>query len=212
MRKNLIAAMFLAGTVMASPAFASVPVTSDLDTWKALTPGWLEDTEYGSGSTTSVTLDGGPTMTFDQSVGIPSIGSGWATWCCGYTGDVLSVSSNSITTTFNTAVNNFGFYAEPNDFSSFLVTLTTGDGAVLNQLVTGQAGAKFFGWNGGPITSFTVSAAPGANGFAFGDFFYEGVSGAVPEPATWAMMISGFGLVGGAMRRSRSTRVSYSHA
>lgn len=26
-------------------------------------------------------------------------------------------------------------------------------------------------------------------------------AGAVPEPATWAMMISGFGLVGGAMRR-----------
>ncbi len=32
--------------------------------------------------------------------------------------------------------------------------------------------------------------------------------GGVPEPATWAMMIIGFGLVGGAMRR-RATRVSY---
>lgn len=28
--------------------------------------------------------------------------------------------------------------------------------------------------------------------------------GAVPEPATWAMMIGGFGLVGGAMRRRRN--------
>jgi hypothetical protein len=27
---------------------------------------------------------------------------------------------------------------------------------------------------------------------------------AVPEPATWAMMIGGFGLVGGALRRRRS--------
>ena len=27
--------------------------------------------------------------------------------------------------------------------------------------------------------------------------------GAVPEPATWAMMIVGFGLVGGALRRRR---------
>jgi len=34
------------------------------------------------------------------------------------------------------------------------------------------------------------------------------VTGAVPEPATWAMMIAGFGLVGGAMRR-RSTKVAY---
>ncbi|WP_380873693.1 hypothetical protein ACFB49_43190 [Sphingomonas sp. DBB INV C78] len=29
---------------------------------------------------------------------------------------------------------------------------------------------------------------------------------AVPEPATWAMMIAGFGLVGGAMRRSRAAK------
>jgi hypothetical protein len=27
----------------------------------------------------------------------------------------------------------------------------------------------------------------------------------IPEPATWAMMIAGFGLIGGAMRRRRST-------
>ncbi|MBM6577743.1 PEP-CTERM sorting domain-containing protein [Microvirga sp. SRT01] len=34
--------------------------------------------------------------------------------------------------------------------------------------------------------------------------------GAVPEPSTWAMMIVGFGMVGGAMRRRRvSTKVSF---
>jgi len=32
---------------------------------------------------------------------------------------------------------------------------------------------------------------------------------AVPEPATWAMMILGFGLVGGAMRRKRQVTVAY---
>ena len=34
------------------------------------------------------------------------------------------------------------------------------------------------------------------------------VTAAVPEPATWAMMIAGFGLVGGAMRR-RSTKIAF---
>jgi hypothetical protein len=29
----------------------------------------------------------------------------------------------------------------------------------------------------------------------------DNVSAAVPEPATWAMLIAGFGLVGGALRR-----------
>lgn len=35
-------------------------------------------------------------------------------------------------------------------------------------------------------------------------------AGAVPEPATWAMMIGGFGMVGGAMRRRKvATTVSF---
>lgn len=44
--------------------------------------------------------------------------------------------------------------------------------------------------------------------------FYSGapislvISNAVPEPATWAMMIGGFGVVGGAFRMRR-TKVSY---
>ena len=36
------------------------------------------------------------------------------------------------------------------------------------------------------------------------------VGGAVPEPATWAMMLTGFGAIGGAMRAQRRvTKVSY---
>jgi hypothetical protein len=34
--------------------------------------------------------------------------------------------------------------------------------------------------------------------------FKIGVSSAIPEPANWAMMIAGFGLVGAAMRRRRT--------
>ena len=36
------------------------------------------------------------------------------------------------------------------------------------------------------------------------------IGGAVPEPAAWALMLAGFGLVGGAMRRRQATvRVTY---
>ena len=38
-----------------------------------------------------------------------------------------------------------------------------------------------------------------------GLFLQPPPTGAVPEPASWAMMISGFGLAGGAMRRKRRT-------
>lgn len=36
----------------------------------------------------------------------------------------------------------------------------------------------------------------------FGEVTFD-ISGAVPEPATWALLILGFGLIGGAMRRRR---------
>jgi hypothetical protein len=50
--------------------------------------------------------------------------------------------------------------------------------------------------------------------FAVGQFEYANVTvtaGAVPEPTTWAVMIAGMGVVGGAMRRRRtvSTKVSF---
>lgn len=38
------------------------------------------------------------------------------------------------------------------------------------------------------------------------------VGGAVPEPATWAFMIFGFGAIGGAMRRQRKANVKVSYA
>lgn len=54
--------------------------------------------------------------------------------------------------------------------------------------------------------SFTVS--PQSSSFGNNDplidgVIFDGATGAVPEPATWAMMLSGFGLVGAAARRRR---------
>ena len=45
----------------------------------------------------------------------------------------------------------------------------------------------------------------GSGGSRWGTWIASVNAGAVPEPATWAMMIAGFGLVGGAMRRRRTT-------
>lgn len=49
----------------------------------------------------------------------------------------------------------------------------------------------------------------GFDGFGLQTGFTFTTGNAVPEPATWAMMIAGFGLVGGAMRRRQSVRVTY---
>jgi len=58
---------------------------------------------------------------------------------------------------------------------------------------TPLAGDWLYGHNGG---------APETSGYVLFDI-QNTVPGAVPEPATWVMMISGFGLVGGTMRRRR---------
>lgn len=62
----------------------------------------------------------------------------------------------------------------------------------------------------GAQNSFTfemLQAPNGRGGISFALALPEG--GAVPEPATWLMMIGGIGMVGGAMRRRRSVQVKF---
>ena len=50
------------------------------------------------------------------------------------------------------------------------------------------------------------------DGFKIGSIGVTGAAGAVPEPATWAMMLLGFGFAGAAMRRGKTQqrlRVAY---
>jgi hypothetical protein len=49
-----------------------------------------------------------------------------------------------------------------------------------------------------------------ANGVRFQNMSYNSVAvGAIPEAATWAMMLAGFGIVGAAMRRRQRVSVSF---
>ena len=43
-------------------------------------------------------------------------------------------------------------------------------------------------------------------------FRVEGVSGAVPEPTTWTMLLLGFGMIGFAMRKRSNVRTTVSYA
>ena len=62
---------------------------------------------------------------------------------------------------------------------------------------------------GGRLLATGFTDRPCSGGTCDANFRYRAIGApAVPEPATWAMMIAGFGLVGGAMRR-RSTKVRF---
>jgi hypothetical protein len=69
-------------------------------------------------------------------------------------------------------------------------------------------------WNCDHLTAFSICAVqydPAQVGISFNAYpagDYSTYNEAVPEPATWAMMIAGFGLAGAALRRRPKTEVS----
>lgn len=95
-------------------------------------------------------------------------------------------------------------------FNSVTLNFVSSTGATSSQTLNGFAIAGLLGQNqsggrvtydaqGGPaITSVTFASS--SNSFEFDD-----LAAAAPEPATWAMMILGFGLAGAALRRRRRT-------
>lgn len=59
---------------------------------------------------------------------------------------------------------------------------------------------------GRSVTFVGTDATLGVDDF---NFTLAGGGGGVPEPATWAMMLIGFGVVGASMRRRQKVRVTY---
>ena len=100
----------------------------------------------------------------------------------------------------------FGFYATDVSDLGAALTVTFNGGASGSYQVTSAAGRPsgnllFFGITSDQaISSVSLTGATAADGFGFDDLTI-GTTAAVPEPATWAMFIGGFGLIGGAMRR-----------
>lgn len=70
-----------------------------------------------------------------------------------------------------------------------------------NSSVLGNATA-FYKFDAGAGTTTIPFATRGSSGWVL--YQTGGGDDAVPEPATWAMMIAGFGLVGGALRRRKT--------
>lgn len=92
--------------------------------------------------------------------------------------------------------------------ASYLLYLTAGPGAGAPTLVN---------FNPGLINELRVQSTGGdlaglggsSVGAVLDDFTYDDMPGtnAIPEPATWAMMIAGMGAIGGALRRKRRAKL-----
>ncbi len=93
------------------------------------------------------------------------------------------------------------------------VVATDASGSV-TQTIVGATTGSFLGFvSTTAVTSLTVTSVQGATplwGTVDNLVFAKraGVVAAIPESSTWLMMLAGFGLVGGAMRRRSTVRIA----
>ena len=119
-------------------------------------------------------------------------------------------STGSISQLLNTAA------GQSYDISFWLMNGSAGKNSFDVSFDGQPAGVSFNNFGSLSYTKFTFSGVASGNGslltFDFRQdpsFWYlddvsvQGVAGPVPEPATWAMLVGGFGLVGVALRRRR---------
>jgi hypothetical protein len=104
---------------------------------------------------------------------------------------------------FNQTTDQFDGYSSRSSTISFTLTNTSGswltDSAVLTPNASGNTVAAHIG----------VCADAGCTSFVSTGFATNGGPGVtVPEPATWAMMILGFGGIGALLRRRRVLRLA----
>ncbi|QJU60459.1 PEPxxWA-CTERM sorting domain-containing protein [Sphingomonas sp. AP4-R1] len=133
-----------------------------------------------------------------------------------YTGELWRRGSNS-----GDALNFSYYVGTPTSLSSTgwvnfdaldFVSPGTGSGAVDGNTVSTDIAAIISGLSISAGSSFAIrwtdsTISPGTNdGMAIDDLSLTAITAsAVPETGTWAMMVAGFGLLGGAMRRRRVT-------
>lgn len=167
--------LFLATPALAGVTFDGSPGTAaPPSTLGGYTMTAFGDDTRANGSNVSDAPGPNGDISFDPSLNHRSIGSGWATWSHGYTGDVYVTGGTSIEITMPANTLAFYFYAEPNVFSTFSMEATADDGTTSGPVsVNGFAGAKYFGFyadGGDKIVSITITAPSAAAGFAIGEF------------------------------------------
>ena len=203
MRRVIISALAgigLAGA--AAPAQAAIVVCAQGSSCVSDTTNVNLDAFTNAGTVTGTVGIGGPQVTFTSTQGNLSTNPGAAT--------VFTADGSLLTNLTFTILSGFSaaeFNLENGDPSSFLVTLTDSGGDTFSETLSKLNGSNIFNILAPAGTTYT-SATFTSTGGGFADLKQLRVTlaTAVPEPATWAMILLGFGGIGVAMRRRRSGR------
>ena len=195
MKKFMLSALLAATTLVAAPAEAAVTFFNSLASFNA-----------AAGATT--------TEDFADNTLIPglSIVSTNGNIGGGVFNDRLIPGGATTTFSFASGIKAFGgnFDLSPNG-AGIGISLTLTPGGILSTEVPRTSTGQFFGFVSD--TAFTsVLFTGGTQGGGAETYNLDNLAfgpGGVPEPAAWAMLIGGFGVVGGAMRRRRTSATVY---
>ena len=116
---------------------------------------------------------------------------------------LLELQGGSAIFSFLNPISSFGFKLTGVQTNGVSVAFNDGTAYTFGVINNGS-GVQFFGVTGftNAVTSFTVNATSDIIGID--DLRFASVSAAVPEPTTWAMILFGFGVIGGALRRRKT--------
>ncbi len=126
--------------------------------------------------------------------------------------NMVTATDGMVTLTFDAAIFAFGAdFAALND--NDVRTMISAAGDTLTPSVTAGNTVRFFGFTSDTaFSSITFTGNNLSDGFGMDNVSFGGLAGGIPEPTTWAMLIFGFGAIGGAMRKKRKANVSVSYA
>ena len=196
------AAAALAGASHASVLYDDGPLNGTIDAW-TINFGYQVSDSFTLTKTSTLTgvnfgvwsFPGDTFNTVDWSIGTAAYGS-------------ASSGTGSVTNGAQTT-NGFGYQIATDSFS--LPNITLGPGTyflTLQNAAVNTGDPIYWDQNNGPSQAFENSVGdlnqyPGGGAEAFQIL---GNTGAVPEPATWTIMLMGVGLLGGALRTSRKAQ------
>ena len=202
--------MILSAGVLAAATLASVPASAvviDFDTIPST--GWTQADYVEDGYKISSTVNTSSGLSFKAITGANSIDPDGVSVTTGSGGSTSVTVSRLDGGAFGFGSMDFGPLALGSLQIAYKFTFFMADESA--DIV------KYFSFTNKNMTAHTVEFADlGAiTGFRFGtsvggsqqfdNIVLNDVAAAVPEPATWAMMLGGFGLIGGAMRRRRAS-------
>ncbi len=196
---------------LAQPASAAVlydngPINGTLSAW-TINFGFAVSDSFTLASTSTITGVNFGVWSF------PGDTMSTVDWAITSTPNAYPIDGTAAVTNGATSVNGFGYDLSWDSFSTGAVTLGPGTYYLVLQNAGVPTGDPIY-WdiNNGPSTAYenTIgdvngSLFPGTNSDAFQIL---GTTGGVPEPATWAMSILGFGMLGSVLRRRKVAAVA----